>query len=256
MWYLANPSTAAARAAMGDDSPHLLGAILSPRQGNKLPEQAVFCIDNNCGPCATGEPGAAYPGDEAYLWLLLQLRDADGADPCDPDTSRCLFATAPDVLGDAAATLRRSRYMLGWIRHFGLPAALVAQNGLERLEVPWDDFDCLFLGGSAECVPCGYVRPWADRGLDRCPSCHRRLREWKLGDACRGLVAEAKRRGKWVHMGRVNSLKRLAYADDIGCDSCDGTFLVPAPDVNLPKLLAWLATVNGERPAALFGVAS
>ena len=30
-------------------------------------------------------------------------------------------------------------------------------------------------------------------------------------------------RGKWVHMGRVNSTRRIRYAASIGCDSVDGT---------------------------------
>ena len=106
----------------------------------------MFAIDNNCGPGKDGRPGTAYPGDERYMTLIQALIEADGADPYDPFTSRCLFATAPDVVGDAQATLRRA-YMLGWIRYAGLPAALVAQDGLEHLAIPWDDFDALFLGG-------------------------------------------------------------------------------------------------------------
>jgi hypothetical protein len=256
MWYMANPSTGRVREAMGDRSPHLLGVILSERQGNRRPAGTVYCVDNNCGPCSVGRPGDAYPGDSRYLRLLQRLMDDDEADPCDPETSRCLFAAAPDVLGDAAATLARSEPMLPLVRLAGMPAALVAQNGLERLEVPWGEFDCLFLGGSAECAPCGWVRPWAGRELARCPRCARRLTEWKLGAAARELAGEAAGRGKWVHMGRVNSLKRLRYAALIGCDSCDGTFLARAPDVNLARLLPWLAQVNSRRqPDALFEIA-
>jgi hypothetical protein len=218
MLYLANPSTPAARDAMAAG---LLGAIMSPRQGNRLPG-ALFAIDNNCGPGKNGKPGSGYPGDNAYLHLLSALTDADGADPCDPDTSSCLFAVAPDVVGDAAATMRRSGRMLRLIRYYtGFPAALVAQDGLEHLDVPWDEFDALFIGGSTG---------------------------WKLGPAARALTAEAKRHGKWVHMGRVNSLKRLRYADAIGCDSADGTFLTYAPGQNLPRLLGWLNDVNSQTP--------
>jgi hypothetical protein len=36
-------------------------------------------------------------------------------------------------------------------------------------------------------------------------------------------VSEARARGVWVYMGRVNSLRRLAYAAAIGCDWIDGT---------------------------------
>jgi hypothetical protein len=45
----------------------------------------------------------------------------------------------------------------------------------------------------------------------------------KLGPEVEAIVAEARARNVWVHMGRVNSLRRLAYAASIGCDSVDGT---------------------------------
>jgi hypothetical protein len=135
---------------------------------------------------------------------------------------RCLFAVAPDVVGNASATIARSAPFVGKIRAwFGLPVAFVAQDGLERLDVPWTWFDVLFIGGSTS---------------------------WKLGPAARGLTAEAKKHGKRVHMGRVNSLRRLMYADAIGCDSADGTYLSYGPDVNLPRLLGWQRAVNQQEP--------
>ena len=51
-------------------------------------------------------------------------------------------------------------------------------------------------------------------------------------------------------MGRVNSLKRLRYADAIGCDTADGTYLTYGPDTNLRNLLGWVRAVNDQ--AALF----
>ncbi len=98
------------------------------------------------------------------------------------------------------------------IRALGYRVAFVAQDGQESLPVPWDEFDALFIGGSTE---------------------------WKLGPHAREIAAEAKRRGKWLHMGRVNSERRFKYAAAIGCDSADGTYLTFGPDVNLPKLLSW-----------------
>jgi hypothetical protein len=166
MLYLASPSTPGVRNAMASGQ---LGAIMSPRQGNRLPD-ALFAIDNNCGPGKNGRPGSGYPGDNAYLHLLGTLADADGADPCDPGTSSCLFAVAPDVVGDAAATLRRSERILPLIRYYTpFPAAFVAQDGLEHLDVPWDEFDALFTGGSTS---------------------------WKLGPAARALAAQARQHGK------------------------------------------------------------
>lgn len=198
MLYFANPCGTAVIDAMQADR---LGYIDTPAQGNRRPEGLIWCADNGCF-------GKGYPGDEKWLaWLAKNATDA----------ADCLFATAPDVVGDAAATLERSIPFLPQIRALGYPAALVAQNGLEYLEVPWDELDVLFIGGSTD---------------------------WKLGHAARQLVTEAKARGKWVHMGRVNSERRYRYAHEIGCDSADGTYLTFGPDINLPKLLAWSRVEN------------
>jgi hypothetical protein len=76
--------------------------------------------------------------------------------------------------------------------------------------------------------------------------------EWKLGAEARALAALAKNRGLWVHMGRVNSLRRLRYAADIGCDSVDGTYLAFGPDQNLPTQLTW---IDPDQPGLFGGVA-
>jgi hypothetical protein len=178
-----------------------IGYIDTPAQGNKRPAGVVWCADNGCF-------GKGYPGDEKWLgWLTKNAYAA----------ADCLFATAPDVVGDAAATLERSAPWLPAIRALGYPAALVAQDGLEDLDVPWDSFDVLFIGGSTE---------------------------WKLGPAARHLVTEAKRHGKKIHMGRVNSERRYRYAQAIGCDTADGTYLTFGPDLNLPAVLAWSRLAN------------
>lgn len=193
MLYLANPCAPSVRVAMQDG---LLGYIDTPAQGNRRPAGVVWCADNGCF-------GKGYPGDLKWLaWLEKNAEDA----------CTCLFATAPDVVGDASATLERSVPFLPTIRALGYPAALVAQDGLEDLDVPWDEFDVLFIGGSTE---------------------------WKLGSAARALVRQAKVRGQHVHMGRVNSARRYRYAYEIGCDSVDGTFLTYGPNVLLPELLSW-----------------
>jgi hypothetical protein len=193
MIYVANPSTAKVRAAMSSGQ---IACMTTPRQGNRVPDGAWWAADN-------GVYGRGFPGDTAW-WEWLASRSWP--------SELCLFATAPDVVGNAAATLRRSAKWLPMIRSLGYPAALVAQNGLENLEVPWGEFDVLFIGGSTE---------------------------WKLGPYARALVAEAKRRGKQVHMGRVNSSRRFAYAGLIGCDTVDGTYIAFGPDVNLGNVLTW-----------------
>lgn len=179
-----------------------LDCIVTPRQGNRVPPGAHWCADN-------GVFGKGYPGADAWFAWLSKF-----------SPERCRFAVAPDVVGDARATLEASLPWLSKIRRLGMPAAFVAQDGAEIVGVPWDWFDVLFIGGSTE---------------------------WKLGEHARALVAEAKARGKGVHMGRVNSRRRLRYAADIGCDSADGTYIAFGPDVNLPKVLDWLEDVNGRK---------
>lgn len=142
--------------------------------------------------------------DEAKWWRFLEANANDAA--------TCLFAVAPDIVADAWRSGIRSLPWIEPIKALGYPVAWVAQDGQESHPLPWDGIDALFVGGSTE---------------------------WKLGPEARGLVAEAKRRGKWVHMGRVNSERRYRYALAIGCDSVDGTYLTFGPDQLLPDVLAW-----------------
>ena len=107
-----------------------------------------------------------------------------------------LWVACPDKLGDARATLELFSEWGPELRAAGVPVAFVGQDGQEDLPVPWDLLDALFVGGSTA---------------------------WKLSEAAADLMREAKRVGKWVHMGRVNSRRRLEAAYRVGCDSVDGT---------------------------------
>jgi hypothetical protein len=178
--------------------------MLTPDMWNRHPEGVPWAADNGC----FTQP-KKYT-DERYLeWLASRSEHAD----------LCLFATAPDVVGDAEATLERSLPMLPRIRAAGYPVALVAQDGLTPDMVPWDDIDALFIGGSTG---------------------------WKLGEASHALCLAAKERGKWLHMGRVNSGRRYELARSFGCDSVDGTFIAFGPDINEPKVQRWLDRAKRE----------
>ena len=193
MLYFANPCTPQVVDAMCDG---LIGYIDTPRQGNRRPAGVRWCADN-------GRFGRGWPGLNAWhAWLVNNADDAP----------RCEFATAPDVVGDAEATLAESIPWLPEIRRLGYPAALVAQDGLTDATTPWSDLDVLFLGGTTA---------------------------WKLGPQARRLASIARGRGKRVHMGRVNSERRYRYASAIGCTSADGTYLTYGPNRNLPDVLAW-----------------
>src|SRR3954470_19878611 len=136
-----------------------------------------------------------------------------------------LFATAPDEPFDWAETLRLSRPWLKRIRRMGCPAALCAQEGMTAGGIPWDEFDCLFIGGRDAFKEGPLIR-----------------------DACR----EARRRGKWTHMGRVNSLRRLRVALDFGVDSVDGTYLLHEARKGRANqaphdVVGWLRKIYAER---------
>lgn len=213
-----------------------LGVLAQP--GNNLhqhgPSYNRWAIDNGVYGVAMqhylGRRGPWNDDDTSrYLRYLKRVCD-------EVDTSRVLFATAPDVLsfidnpdptlaaqkkhpipiGDAEATWARSREVFDQIRSLGLKAALVAQDGF-GISSPgptqWGSFDVLFLGGSDE---------------------------FKLGSQADQAANSAWRFGKWVHMGRVNSLKRMRRAREIGCDSADGTYVMFGARTNVPKVLSWL----------------
>lgn len=127
-------------------------------------------------------------------------------------TDACFFAVAPDVVGDARATLKQFDVWAHIIRDIGFPVALAAQDGLEDLEIPWDGFEALFVGGSTE---------------------------WKLSEAAAELMRKAKRRGKWTHMGRVNSTHRSSRLREFP-DSVDGTAWAKHPAKYAVQWQRWL----------------
>ncbi|RSN14841.1 hypothetical protein DMH25_07855 [Streptomyces sp. WAC 01325] len=150
--------------------------------------------------CDNGKFGKGWPGADAWFAWLKATIDRYGR-------SLCQWAVAPDVPMDADATLAESLPWLERIRALGVPAAFAAQDGSEHRLLPWDRIDVLFLAGSAR---------------------------WKTSPAAHRLALEARERGLAVHMGRVNSRRRLRLAQAFGCTSCDGTYLAFGPDTNLP----------------------
>lgn len=125
------------------------------------------------------------------------------------------FAVCPDVFDPTGApahepTLERWRTYAPRMRRHGFTPAFVCQVGCTLDTVP-DDAEVLFLGGTTE---------------------------WKLGPEAWRITQG--RGCRWVHMGRVNSKRRFDTARAMGCDSVDGTFLTFGPDINLPRLMAWL----------------
>lgn len=241
MLYLGNASSPSVRDAMcrGD-----LGQMVTPAEGREPLDGVPYGADNGC----FSAKGSIDPD----RWLEWLTRTVAGREHL------CLFAVAPDLFnpdlgGDMGrASLHHSRKYLADIRALGVPAAVVAQNGLTpNLLAPyWHEFDVLFLGGCLECVPCAWVPTVAD--LERmkttkdyrCPACRHGLTEWKLGHVAQRLARTAKPEfrpdaAKRLHMGRLNSGRRWRLAEVMGCDTADGTFLAHGPDKNLDRMRSW-----------------
>lgn len=123
----------------------------------------------------------------------------------------CLGVIVPDFLhylpnkqvrGDWQKTLERFYLYQPVVKRLGFPVALASQDGMPLEEVPWNMFDVLFIGGS---------------------------NDHKRGIEAETLALEAKKRGKWVHVGRVSSVSKMRKLWS-WADSWDGTTFRFQPD--------------------------
>lgn len=186
------------------------GRLLTPRHPYEAWETTCSGI-----PWAMDNDG--FGGVDRELFTSLVLRNVGVPD--------CLFLTVPDVyLGDGieahSATLESWREWHPFLSMTGFPLAFVLQIGATVENVPWNELDAVFVGGDTT---------------------------WKLGPEAEAIVREAKRRGKWVHMGRVNSEKRIRYAREIGVDSVDGTGWAKYRDAMMPRGLRAIETPENEQ---------
>lgn len=128
-----------------------------------------------------------------------------------PETA--LFATVPDVVCDHDATIKKWHHHWEQVKEYGYKTAFVLQDYATLDTMPLSDMDALFIGGSTN---------------------------YKLSDEAHQIVKHCKGLGKWIHMGRVNSQRRMQIAYQWGCDSVDGTYLAFAPDANTPRLIRYM----------------
>lgn len=177
---------------------------------NRQNKRAKFAIDN--GAFAGFRPGE-------FKGLLLREKDA---------TSLCRFVAVPDVVGAARRTLEIFDYWKYKLTNW--PLALVAQDGIEDLPIPWEQLAAIFIGGSTG---------------------------WKMSKAAGDVVKAALAMGKWVHIGRVNTPGRFEYFEELGADSIDGTGLsqyswmrariwASARQPNLLNIISALATETAD----------
>lgn len=158
------------------DSPLVMGQLITPLTGYS-DAGLIYGIDNG-----------AYSGFQAEKFMrLLRRQEARRA--------ACLFVTCPDIVGSAWRTLELFKQRSRWIPE-GWKVALVAQDGMENLEIPWDEIDAIFMGGND---------PWKD------------------SKASQDIVKTAVIMEKWCHVGRVNTPRRFELFDELGANSCDGS---------------------------------
>ena len=157
--------------------------LRTPLTGYARKEGVPWVMDN----------GAFSNFDESKFMRMAQVALAD---------KQCLWLAMPDVVGNHPKTLhqfhsykeRLSRYFIP-IPDFSLKAAFVIQDGCNQHSVPWTDITAVFLGGSDS---------------------------FKASREAWVILEEAKRRGKWVHVGRVNTPPRIVYFHGLA-DSIDGS---------------------------------
>ena len=114
---------------------------------------------------------------------------------------KCLCVVIPDVVANAKKTLDQFNDYNPLVKLQGFKTALVTQNGMKKDMIPWDEFDVLFIGGDDD---------------------------HKMGLEAAYLIGEGLKRGKHIHVGRVNTEYRLLKFWH--CHTWDGTALTIKPE--------------------------
>lgn len=188
--------------------PDRFGRLLTPR--NRSSSRFIAEISESQMPWAIDN--GAFSGFEPESFRKLLGRCSG--------RSRLMWVASPDVVGNATATRELFEEWEPLIHGLGLPVAFVLQDGCERMPLPWMRFEAVFIGGSTA---------------------------WKLSDEAARVARHARLAGKAVHMGRVNSLKRLRHAAAIGCETVDGSAASKFGDKYLPAFARWIGKVKAER---------
>ena len=144
-----------------------------------------WILDNGCFTEMWSLPNQG-PVQRTFIRMMIDAQAPD---------SGCQFIVVPDFVGDSDATLSQ---FFEFIDEYPLPpemTAYVAQDGQLSALVPWEDIGCLFIGGT-----------------DR----------FKGSVQAYQLAIEAKKRNKWVHVGRVNTTPRIVQWYGVA-DSIDGS---------------------------------
>ena len=132
-----------------------------------------------------------------------------------------IFIAVPDIVGNHKETLKMFNNWRDILSDYNL--GFVAQDGMTKNDIP-KEAQAVFIGGSTE---------------------------FKLGKIAFEIIQIAKEKGLWVHMGRVNSLKRIKYAYESNVDSIDGTKYAMFDKVHLKKALDYISSLQKQIPLQL-----
>jgi hypothetical protein len=182
--------------------PHRLGHLFTPDKKNGCPRlEYPWALDNGVfGAWATGRewnPRPFYDFLEKYGFLKPR------------------WVAVPDWVADRDETLRRWDVHAPRLIGYGIPLAMVVQDGMTPADVP-EEATIVFVGGSTE---------------------------WKWRHLCAWTDA-----GFRVHVGRVNTYRLLWLAHQAGAESCDGTGWFRGDRQQMAGLTNYLIESNaGER---------
>ena len=135
---------------------------------------------------------------------------------------RPFFVVAPYNMGDNDETLRLWDYWEPIINDLGFAAAFVLQDGITWAQVPKTNY--LFVGGSTD---------------------------FKMGKTAIGICQKAKAKGSYIHVGRVNSKKRMRRAfRELKADSIDGQHWSKfiRPSLETSDFSRWLESIKNQPP--------
>jgi len=175
MKYLLDISEKGANKIVARHPEYVAGQLLTPLTRYSR-WSGVWAMDNGC-----------FRRFEKDRFLALLDRESD-------NRQNCLFVCCPDVVANARRTLetfyRWADKLLPW------PLALVAQDGIENLQIPWDLIRAVFIGGSDK---------------------------FKDSSAGTDIVKTAAIMEVHSHVGRVNTTPRFRRYREAGADTCDGS---------------------------------
>ena len=190
--------------------PGSVGVMLSPSYFRKVPidRWMPFVLDNGAFIAWRDKQ----PWDAAAWREMIQFVRMTGLTP--------RWATVPDVVADAAATIERWHQHADEVLRLGWPAAFCVQDGMRPADVP-QQASIVFVGGT-----------------DR----------WKFPNLPAWTDSFPR-----VHCARVNAPEMIEACERLGCESIDGTgwFREPSRKDKVPALERFIEGHRNQTPELL-----